>query len=221
MGTAVAEVLKWHSLADALIADYGESRVAQTQLSTGVPESVGDQFAHVGSWFLATSASHEEAFRTSAAFLQVPDLSSSTNHTFLSIPSSSFGADTLQETGIPALAILAWRVGLTTISFSDSAVRTGSIVRNTLVVDPGGSRKTLLREWLALIALLVISVGAVSSVGNTGCSVPLGSLGASIRGVHALFSVEEFPWQTPVTWIGTDALSSVEEGVGRTADVDT
>ena len=107
MGTAVAEVLKWHSLAHALIADHGESRVAQAQLSTGVPESVGDQFAHVGSWFLTTSPSHEEAFRTSAAFLQVPDLSSSTNHAFLSIPSGSLGADTLQETGIPALTILA------------------------------------------------------------------------------------------------------------------
>ena len=110
---------------------------------------------------------------------------------------------------------------MTTIGFSDSAVRTDSIVGNTFVVDPGGRRKTLLREWLALVALLVISVGAVSSVGNTGCSIPLGSLGASIRRVHALFSVEEFPWQTPVTWVGTDALSSVEEGVGRTADVDT
>ena len=81
---------------------------------------------------------------------------------------------------------------MTTVSFSDSSVRAGSI-RDTPVVGPAGSGRTLLREGLALVALFVVAVGAVSGVGNTGSSVPLGALGTGVGEIDTFFTIIELP----------------------------
>jgi hypothetical protein len=181
--------------------------------------SVGDQLAHVGSGFLASGAGHEAAFRTSAAILQVPDLTSSTDNTFLSVPSSSLGAGTLKETWIPALATCTGRVRLTTVSFSDSTIRTGS-VGHTSVVSPAGGGRTLLREGLALVSLFVVAIGTVSSVGNTGSTVPLGTFGTGVREIDALFTIVELPGQASFAWVGADTVGAVEERIGWASEVD-
>lgn len=181
--------------------------------------SVGDQLAHVGGGFLASGAGHEAAFRTGAAILQVPDLTSSTDNTFLSVPSSSLGAGTLKETWIPALATCTGRVGLTTVSFSDSTIRTGS-VGHTSVVSPAGGGRTLLREGLALVSLFVVAIGTVSSVGNTGSTVPLGTFGTGVREIDALFTIVELPGQASFAWVGADTVGAVEERIGWASEVD-
>ena len=172
------------------------------------------------SWFFAAGSGHEESFGASAAILQVPDLASSAHNALLSVPSGSLGADTLQQTWVPALAVLARRVGLAAVGFSDRAVRAGSS-GDALVVVPVGGGRTLLREGLALVALFVVTVGAVACVGNARCSVPFGAFGTSVLEVNALFSVEEFPWQASITWVRADALSSIEEGVGWASEINT
>ena len=67
-------------------------------MPVAVPVCVGDEFAHVGCWSFAPGSTHEEALRTSATILHVPDLAACAHNALLATPPGSFGADALQHT---------------------------------------------------------------------------------------------------------------------------